>query len=156
MTLFPPEDSIEKKEKKGCMIVAIILVCILTAIIAGLVWIDAELRLHTEVVRTRSKIGQVGNALHTHLLSYGCYPPQQDMESLLKTLGLKDSEFQNVRSIDIKSAEYHAPAEDSNDPEDRLVTVRTKRHWFDDYDNLRFVRRDGSVGVDSLKDKAQR
>ena len=146
---IPSGKILEKKEKSGCMIAAVVLGCILTAIVAGAVWLGLELRLRMDVIGTQEKMRQVDKALFAYTLSYGCYPPQQDMKSLLKTLGLKDSDFQKVWLTDIKSAEYHAPAEDSNDPEDRLVTMRAK-------DQLRFVRRDGSVGNESLKSIASR
>ncbi len=99
-------EPLEKKEKKGCTIVAVVLGCILTAIVAGSVWLCLELCLHQDVVGTWSNMGQVDKALLAYYLSHECYPPQQDMESLLKTLGLKDSDFQKVWLTDIKSAEY--------------------------------------------------
>ena len=55
------------------------------------------------------------------------------------------SDFIETYFFDIHSAEYNATAEDSTDPEDRLVTLRAK-------DQLRFVRRDGSVGNEYMKD----
>ena len=96
-----------------------------------------------------ANLSLISKRLWVYQEEHGAYPPQQDLESLLETLGIQESDFIKTYFFDIHSAEYHAPAEDSNDPEDRLVTMRAK-------DQLRFVRRDGSVGNESLKDKAQR
>lgn len=140
------EEILEKKEKKGCMIGAVVLGCIFTAIVAGAVWICLELCLHQDVVGTWSNMGQVDKALLAYYLSHECYPPQQDMESLLKTLGLKDSDFQKVWLTDIKSAEYHAPPGEIKTPDDRLaplLTIRVRQHVFGG-NQLYIVRRDGS------------
>ena len=143
---FSSGEILEKKEKKGCTIVAVVLGCVLTAIVAGAVWIGLELCLHTDVIGTRANMGQVDKALFAYTLSYGCYPPQQDMESLLETLGLKDSDFQKVWSTDIKSAEYHAPPGAVKVPDvsqDPLLTIRVRQHVFGG-NQLYIVRRDGS------------
>ena len=136
----------EPLEKKGCMIAAVVLGCILTAIVAGAVWIGLELCLHADVIGTRSNMGQVDKALFMYSMSHGCYPPQQDMESLLETLGLKDSDFQKVWSTDIKSAEYHAPPGAVKVPDvsqDPILTIRVRQHVFGG-NQLYIVRRDGS------------
>lgn len=139
-------EPLEKKEKKGCMIVAVVLGCILTAIVAGAVWLGLELRLRMDVIGTQANMRQMDKALFAYTLSYGCYPPQQDMESLLKTLGLKDSDFHKVWLTDIKSAEYHAPPGAVKVPDvsqDPLLTIRVRQHVFGG-NQLYIVRRDGS------------
>ena len=143
---FSSGEILEKKEKKGCTIVAVVLGCVLTAIVAGAVWIGLELCLHTDVIGTRANMGQVDKALFMYSMSHGCYPPQQDMESLLETLGLKDSDFQKVWSTDIKSAEYHAPPGAVKVPDvsqDPILTIRVRQHVFGG-NQLYIVRRDGS------------
>ena len=74
------------------------------------------------------------------------------MKSLLETLGIRKSDFRKTFFFDLYSAEYHAPAEDSNDPEDRLITMHVKWHLFEGYDHLLFLRREGTVGTEYLKD----
>ena len=141
-----PDHSLEKKRKKGCMIVAVVLGCVLTAIVAGAVLICFELCLHADVVGTWANMGQVDKALFMYSMSHGCYPPQQDMESLLETLGLKDSDFQKVWLTDIKSAEYHAPSGAVKIPDvsqDPILTIRVRQHVFGG-NQLYIVRRDGS------------
>ena len=134
------------ENRKTLLIVAVVLGCILAAIVAGAVWLCLELRLRMDVIGTREKMRQVDKALFAYTLSYGCYPPQQDMESLLETLGLKDSDFQKVSLTDIKSAEYHAPPGEIKFPDvglDPLLTIRVRQHVFGG-NQLFIVRRDGS------------
>ena len=97
-----------------------------------------------------SNLSQISKYLYVYEEEHGSYPPQQDMESLLETLGMND--FSKTRFYDIHSAEYHAPAEDSYDPNETIITIRTK--WFvpESDAQLRFLRRDGSVGIERLKD----
>ena len=97
-----------------------------------------------------SNLSQISKYLYVYEEEHGSYPPQQDMESLLETLGMND--FSKTRFYDLYSAEYHAPAEDSYDPNETIITIRTK--WFvpESDAQLRFLRRDGSVGIERLKD----
>ena len=108
------------------------------------VWFGA-VQLKQDTVNITSNLSLISKRLYAYQEEHGAYPPQQELESLLETLGIQESDFIETYFFDIHSAEYHAPAEDSNDPEDRLVTLRAK-------DQLRFVRRDGSVGNEYMKD----
>ena len=107
------------------------------------VWFTS-LQLKQDTVNITSNLSLISKRLYAYQEEHGAYPPQQELESLLETLGIQESDFYRTYYFDIHSAEYHAPAEDSNDPEYRLVTLRVKDH-------LRFVRRDGSVGCEYLK-----
>ena len=99
-----------------------------------------------------SDLSRISKHLFVYEEEHGSYPPQQDMKSLLETLGLNDSDFVKTRFYDIYSAEYHAPAVDSYDPNETIITIRTK--WFvpESDAQLRFLRREGSVGIERLKD----
>ena len=99
-----------------------------------------------------SDLSRISKHLFVYEEEHGSYPPQQDMESLLETLEMNDSVFIKTRFYDLYSAEYHAPAEDSYDPNETIITIRTK--WFvpESDAQLRFLRRDGSVGIERLKD----
>ena len=108
------------------------------------VWFGA-VQLKQDNAYITSNLSLISKRLYAYQEEHGGYPPQQDLESLLETLGIQESDFYRTYYFDIHSAEYHAPAGDSNDPEDRLVTLRVKDH-------LRFVRRDGSVGNEYMKD----
>ena len=107
------------------------------------VWFTS-LQLKQDTANTTSNLSLISKRLYAYQEEHGAYPPQQELESLLETLGIQESDFIETYFFDIHSAEYHAPAGDSNDPEYRLVTLRVKDH-------LRFVRRDGSVGCEYLK-----
>ena len=99
-----------------------------------------------------SDLSRISKHLFVYEEEHGSYPPQQDMKSLLETLGMNDSDFVKTRFYDIYSAEYHAPAVDSYNPNETIITICTK--WFvpEGYAELRFLRRDGSVGIERLKD----
>ena len=103
-----------------------------------------------------SNLSQISKYLYVYEEEHGSCPPQQDFKSLLETLGMKDSDFTKTWFYDIYSAEYHAPAEDSYDPNEPIITIRTK--WFVPEGDARllFLRRDGSVGIEHLKDIASR
>ncbi len=107
------------------------------------VWFTS-LQLKQDTANITSNLSLISKRLYAYQEEHGGYPPQQELESLLETLGIQESDFYRTYYFNIHSAEYHAPAEDSNDPEYRLVTLRAKDH-------LRFVRRDGSVGCEYLK-----
>ena len=107
------------------------------------VWFTS-LQLKQDNADITANLSLISKRLYAYQEEHGAYPPQQELESLLETLGIQESDFIETYFFDIHSAEYHAPVEDSNDPEDRLVTMRAK-------DRLRFVRRDGSVGNEYLK-----
>jgi hypothetical protein len=107
------------------------------------VWFTS-LQLKQDTANITSNLSLISKRLYAYQEEHGGYPPQQELESLLETLGIQESDFYRTYYFDIHSAEYHAPAGDSNDPEYRLVTLRAKDH-------LRFVRRDGSVGCEYLK-----
>ena len=112
------------------------------------VWFTS-LQLKQDTANITSTLSLISKRRYVYQEEHGGYPPQQDLESLLETLGIQDSDFIKTFFYDIYSAEYHAPPIDSNDPEDRLVTLCAKDH-------LRFARRDGSVGLEYLKGKTQR
>lgn len=105
---------------------------------------------------TTENMIRVSLRLEAYKTEHGRYPPQQDMRSLLKTLGIQKSDFRKTFFFDLYSATYHAPPEDSTDPEDRFITMRVKWHLFEGYDDhLLFLRRDGTVGTEYLKNKTQ-
>ena len=101
-------------------------------------WFEA-VQLKQDNAYITSNLSLISKRLYAYREEHGAYPPPQDLESLLETLGIQESDFHKTYFYDIHSAEYHAPAEDSDNPEDRLVTLHAKNQ-------LRFVRRDGSVG----------
>ena len=114
----------------------------------------AAVQLKMDTPNTQANLGQISRRLkYVYEEEHGSYPPQQDFRSLLETLGMNDSDFIKTRFYDIYSAEYHAPAGDSNDPRETIITIRTK--WFvpeSSNATVLFLRRDGSVGIERLKD----
>ena len=112
-------------------------------------------QLKSDNALTTENMIRVSIRLEAYKTEHGSYPPQQDMRSLLETLGIQKSDFRKTFFFDLDSATYHAPPEDSEDPEDRFITMRVKWHLFEGYDHLLFLRRDGTVGSEYLKDKTQ-
>ena len=131
------------------MIAAIILGCVLTIISARVAWLFGELQLKSDNAHTRSNLAQVYRRLEQYHKEHGAFPAQQDMKSLLKTLGMSKNDFEKVLFFDIKSAEYHAPADGENDfydhPFDPLITIRVRNHVFGE-NGLAVLRRDGIIG----------
>ena len=110
-------------------------------------------QLKSDNALTTENMIRVSIRLGAYKTEHGSYPPQQDMRSLLETLGIQKSDFRKTFFFDLYSATYHAPPEDSTDPEDRFITMRVKWHLFEGYDHLLFLRRDGTVGSEYLKNK---
>ena len=112
------------------------------------------LQLKQDNANTSGNLSHISNRLFMYEMEHGGYPPQQDMKSLLDTLGIGKSDLRKTFFFDVYSAEYHAPAEDSYDPNETIITIRTK--WFVPESckaTLLFLRREGSVGTEYLKDK---
>ncbi len=113
---------------------------------------SAALQLKQDNADTTSNLSRIGQYLYVYEEGHGSCPPQQDFKSLLETLGMKDSDFTKTWFYDIYSAEYHAPAEDSNDPEETIITIRPNGFTAESDALLLFLRRDGTVGLEYLKE----
>ena len=144
-----------KKRKKGCVIAALILVCIIFVIAAGTFYYFDVLQLKGDNARTRFNIKLVYKHLEQYHYEHGAYPPQQDMKTLLKTLGMSKSDFEKTVFFDISSAEYHAFNRNQEDSaqnmDDPVLSIRVKSHIFGNPERL-CVRKDGSVYRDSDTD----
>ncbi|MBO4711017.1 hypothetical protein J5681_03775 [bacterium] len=144
-----------KKRKKGCVIAALILVCIIFVIAAGTFYYFDVLQLKGDNARTRFNIKLVYKHLEQYHYEHGAYPPQQDMKTLLKTLGMSKSDFEKTVFFDISSAEYHASNRNQEDSaqnmDDPVLSIRVKSHIFGNPERL-CVRKDGSVYRDSDTD----
>jgi hypothetical protein len=116
--------------------------------VAGVLCYIGELQLHQDNARTRFNIKLVYKHLEQYHTEHGAYPVQQDMKTLLKTLDMKESDFDKVRFFDISSAEYHASNRNQEDSaqniDDPVLSIRVKSRVFGKYERL-CVRKDGSV-----------
>lgn len=125
-------------------------------IAANVVMAVGDAVLKSDNALTTENMLRVSKRLEAYKTEHGSYPPQQDMRSLLETLGFQKSDFRKTFFFDLYSATYLAPSEDSTDPEDRFITMRVKWHLFEGYDDhLLFLRRNGTVGTEYLKNKTQ-
>ena len=116
-----------KSKKNALLIVAVVLGCILTAIVAGTVWIFLELQLHQDLINTSGNIGRIYARLEDYKAEHGYYPEQQDMKTLLKTLDMDDHDFFKVLLYDIRDAEYRAPSQNSEKP---VITMCVRKSLF--------------------------
>lgn len=117
-------------------------------IVLRLLWTFGELRLKEDRANIRSNLVFVYRRLEQYHYEHGAYPPQQDMKSLLNTLGISKSDFEKTRFFDISSAEYHAfnrnqeySAQNMDDP---VLSIRVKSHVFGKDERL-CLRRDGGI-----------
>ena len=98
--------------------------------------------------RTRFNIKLVYKHLEQYHTEHGAYPDQQDMKSLLKTLGMNENDFAKVLFFDINTAEYHASNRNQEDSaqniDDPVLSIRVKSHIFGNPERL-CVRKDGSI-----------
>ena len=108
-----------------------------------------ELYLKQDYNDTRSNMVLIYRRMEAYQMEHGHYPPQQDLKSLLKMLGIEQSDLPGKGYFyDIGSAEYHAP-EDIEGPNDHsmdpVLSVRIRKKLFGKSDELLVLRRDGSV-----------
>ena len=137
-----------KKGKKGCVIAAFILGWILFILAAGTFYYFDVVKLKGDNARTSGNLSQIYKRLEQYHTEHGDYPDQQDMKSLLKTLGMNENDFGKVLFFDINNAEYHASnrnqeysAQNMDDP---VLSIRVKSHIFGRDERL-CVRKDGSI-----------
>jgi hypothetical protein len=152
-----PPDRTQQTTAEGVtkLVLLLLLGALLIFIAAHIILFVGEAVLISDNNLTTENMIRVSLRLEAYKTEHGSYPPQQDMRSLLETLGIQKSDFRKTFFFDLYSATYHAPPEDSTDPEDRFITMRVKWHLFEGYDHLLFLRRDGTVGSEYLKDKTQ-
>ena len=121
------------------------------------------LQFKVDRIYTVENMAKVRNRLEDYIMDHGCFPPQQDFESLLKTLDIQKSDFRKTLFYSIESAEYHAldgaafqllsdhtehTVLSPQDWEEKVLTLPIRRDLFGGFDTLLFLRRDGSVGQD--------
>ena len=154
----PPPDQPRQTtaENVAKLVLLLLLGAVFIYIAANIVMAVGNAVLKSDNALTTSNMLLVSKRLEAYKTEHGSYPPQQDMRALLETLGIRKSDFRTTYFFDLNSATYHAPPEDSTDPEDRFITMRVKWHLFEGYDkHLLFLRRDGTVGTEYLKGKTQ-
>ncbi len=122
------------------------------------------LQFKVDRIYTVENMAKVLNRLEDYIRDHGSFPPQQDFESLLKTLDIQKSGFRKTLFYSIESAEYHAldgatfsrlfdPLPPTQNREERVLTLPIKRKLFGDYDELLVLRRDGSIAPEYPENK---
>lgn len=137
-----------KKRKKGCVIAALTLGYIIFILAAGTFYYFDVLQLKGDNYRTKGNLSQIYKRLEQYHTEHGAYPDQQDMKSLLKTLGMNENDFVKVLFFDINTAEYHAFNRNQEDSaqniDEPVLSIRVKSHIFGNPERL-CVRKDGSI-----------
>ena len=137
-----------KMRKKGCVIAALILGCIIFILAAGTFYYFDVLQLKGDNYRTKGNLSQIYKRLEQYHTEHGAYPPQQDMKSLLKTLGMNEDDFFEVFFFDINTAEYHASNRNQEysdqNMDDPVLSIRVKSRVFGKHERL-CVKKDGSM-----------
>ena len=113
----------------------VLLLLVLNAVIlGGCTGVTEALQFKGDEVYTGCNLMQVYRSLDRYHAEHGCFPAQQDMKSLLKTLGLTDHDFAwnglakyraKTFFMNVKSAEYHAPSQNSGYPH---LTLSFRNH----------------------------
>ncbi len=147
----PPQSTAENVTK---LVLLLLLGTVFIVIAAYIILCVGDAVLKSDNALTTENMLLVSKRLEAYKTEHGRYPPQQDMRSLLETLGLQKSDFRKTFFYDLYSAEYLAPTGVLEYPEDRVITMRVKWHLFEGYDalihqcdHLLFLRRDGTVGT---------
>lgn len=126
----------------------VFILCGAAVMLAGILFYVGELHLKQDNADTRSNLSQIYKRLEQYHTEHGAYPPQQDMKSLLKTLGMNEDDFFEVFFFDINTAEYHASNRNQEysdqNMDDPVLSIRVKSRIFGKYERL-CVRKDGSV-----------
>ena len=92
---------------------------------AKMLWFFLEVQRKQDLTNLGHNFLLVYTRLDDYKKLNGSYPPQQDMKSLLKTLRLPDGDLFKT-SIDIGTAEYHAPTHKSESP---ILKILIKPHF---------------------------
>ena len=123
-----------------------------TVIVLRLLWGFGELTLKEEDAHTRSNLVIVYRRLEQYHYEHGAYPPQQEMKSLLNTLGMSKSDFEKTRFFDINSAEYHASNRNQEysdqNMDDPVLSIRVKSHVFGKYERI-CVRKEAACIIET-------
>lgn len=126
----------------------VFILCGAAVMLAGILFYVGELHLKQDNADTRSNLSQIYKRLEQYHTEHGAYPPQQDMKSLLKTLGMNEDDFFEVFFFDINTAEYHASNRNQEysdqNMDDPVLSIRVKSRVFGKPERL-CVRKDGSV-----------
>ena len=122
------------------------------------------LQFKVDRIYTEENMIRVRDRLEEYICDHGGFPPQQDFESLLKTLDIQKSGFRKTLFYSIESAEYHAldgatfsrlfdPLPPTQNREERVLTLPIKRKLFGDFDDLLVLKRDGSIAHEYPENK---
>lgn len=110
----------------------VVSVLLLDAVATGLaVYALTALQNKVDPIYLVENMVRVSKRLQAYQAEHGGYPAQQDVKSLLNTLGIRKSDLRYSFFFDITSAEYHAPDQAEVTPENQdepVLSMVVRRH----------------------------
>lgn len=137
------------------VILAILCGCILLFVAVNCLLSLGHAMYKQDSANTMGNLRRIYNRLEEYKAEHGSYPEQQNMRSLLQTLGMGDGDLAKLNLFDINSAVYQAPVNDADDP---VLSMYIKWRLFDKYvrlvilkDGMEYAESDGPSGMQSAE-----
>jgi len=115
-------------------------------LIAGICLFYSEAKRKQDLTNTMHNLRLVYSRIEKYKEKHGKYPVSQSVKTLLKELDPADSNFFRVDSVDINSAQYHAPTHNWKEP---VLTIQVRPHIFGS--NCRIVMRKNNAYYEPIK-----
>ena len=97
------------------------------SILISILWFYSEVQRKQDLTNTMHNLRLIYTNMENYKEKNGYYPKQQSLRALLKTLNLSEKTFFKTRTIDISSAIYHAPIQNTETP---FLTIEIKPTFF--------------------------
>ena len=154
----PKSDAAARPARAGKpvkVILAILCGCILLFVAVNCLLSLGHAMYKQDSANTMGNLRRIYNRLEEYKAEHGSYPEQQNMRSLLQTLGMGDGDLAKLNLFDINSAVYQAPVNDADDP---VLSMYIKWRLFDKYvrlvilkDGMEYAESDGPSGMQSTE-----
>ena len=96
---------------------------LISIMIIGISWFYSEVQRKQDLTNTMHNLRFIYNSINSDKEKNGYYPKPQSLKSLLNTLNLSEKRFFKTRIIDILTAVYHAPNQNTEFP---FLTIEVK------------------------------
>ena len=93
----------------------------------SILWFYSEVQRKQDLTNTMHNLRLIYTNMENYKEKNGYYPKQQSLRALLKTLNLSEKTFFKTRTIDISSAIYRAPIQNTETP---FLTIEIKPTFF--------------------------
>jgi len=106
---------------RKCAVAVLIMLCVL----GGAFLFYSEAKRKRDLTNTMHNLRFVYSRIEEYKEIHGKYPASQNVKTLFEELGIMDRDFFRVDSVDIGSALYYAPANNSEEP---ILTIQVRPH----------------------------